>query len=318
MEIEKSNGLAERTRSVVAGNILVKARQEPHDGDKLKTGILCTGGSQTGAFSAGVLFHLHEMGLSNKFDVAVGISASAPNIANFLTPRGKLAISTYWEDNLDGLINPWRFWKIVDIARVEYSMRYRKVLDVEELRSNPTQFYVAVTDTEGRGELVDVKASPDMIDPIIATCSLPLYWNRPRRVNGKLYLDGAVSLPLPAEEVADRFSLTDLLIILNHTNENLPEELPYFEKIVASCTLGKFYSRSFKQAYLRQDKVYNRCLERVNSGILSSGCRVAVIAPSFNISKVCTDAEALKEFAEEGKRQAREFFSETNSVRNVE
>lgn len=294
--------------NTVAKNFLIKSGIVKGDTSKLKVGMICTGGAQAGVFSAGLLCHMIDLGMNDKLDVVVGISASAPNLAHFLTKDGRSAIANYWEENLDGFIKPWRLWKIVDLDKLEHSMHYGRVLDIEAVKDNPTKFYVAVTDMNGNGELIDVKESTDIIDPILATCSLPVFWNKPREVNGKLYVDGSISLPLPVEEIATRFSLTDLLVVTNSTPEVFSEEYSFFQKIFAHFMLRKF-SNSLKKTCFNAPSVSSESLENANSGILSNGCRIAIISPSYNIRKDCSDVNVLKKFGEEGKRKAQDFFS---------
>ncbi|HEV7424134.1 MAG TPA: patatin-like phospholipase family protein [Candidatus Paceibacterota bacterium] len=292
----------------VAKNILIRAGIIDGDKNTLRVGILAAGGTQTGAFSGGVLYHMIDLGLSDKLDVAVGISASAPNITHFLA-KNKTAISVYWEDNIKGLIHPWHFWKAVDLDYLDSSFRKRTPSNiVSVMRNNPTEFYVGVTKVNGKGELINVKEAKDIVDPIMASCSLPILGGKPRNINGELYLDGGISLPLPVKEIAKKFSLTDLLVIINSTPEIFTEEHSLAEKIEAEYDLKNF-GEDFAKAFSGQKKVAEESLALTSTGVLPNGCRVAVISPTYNISKICTDVKTLKEFSEEGKRIAKSFFS---------
>ncbi len=291
----------------VAKNILIKAGILPGDKSNLKIGILATGGTQTGTFSAGVLYHMRDMGLCEVFDVAVGISASAPNMTHFLA-KNEGAIAVYWEDNVDGLINLWHFWKAVDLKYLESSFRKRTPKDVvARMKNNPTEFYVGVTKINGEGKFLNVKESEDITDPILASCNLPILGGVPREIKGEPYMDGGISLPLPAQEMSEKFSLTDLLVIINSTPDVFVEGHSLAEDIEAVYDLEKF-PKSFSEAFFNQKNVAATSLNLVNVGVLPNGCRVTVISPSYNISKICRDVKALKEFSEEGKKVAKEFF----------
>lgn len=293
-------------KDIVLENILARVELKTDRTDKLKVGILCAGGGQAGVFSAGVLYHMIDLGLSDSFDVAVGISAGAPNLANFLL-KEKSAITIYWEENLESFINPWRFWKVVDLDRFEYLLRRKRKLDVQGIKNSPTSFYAGVTDLDGNGRFLDMKKSSDPIGLILATCSLPIAWNKTRAIDGNLYLDGMISLPLPVEKIAEQFSLTDLLVILNYTEKKFSREYSFWQKMLAHLRLSKFPS-AFERAYLNKSNVSRQSLSAAKAGTLLNGCRISVISPPYDIREGCTDKKILQAFAEEGRKQARIFF----------
>lgn len=291
--------------NAVAKNILIKAGLIEGNKEGLMVGVLSAGGAQMGAFSAGVLEYMIDLGLYDKMDVAVGISASAPNIAHFLT-KNKSAVATYWEDNINGLINLWRFWRVIDISYLENALRHSKPLDVMSIKNNPTKFYVAVTNLNGQGELINVKNSIDIIEPIIASCSIPLFWNKPKKINNKLYFDGEIGMPLPVQEVSEKFNLSDLLVIVN-AKEVFSEDHSFIEKIFLYLQL-KDFSKRFIREFLNQKAVGQKSFDLARAGVLPNGCRVSIIYPTYDISRVCTNVKTLKNFTEEGKKRAREFF----------
>jgi predicted patatin/cPLA2 family phospholipase len=299
--------------SEIAKNILVRAGMALGDKHNLRTGIFCAGGAQTGAFSAGILHWMHDIGLHDKFDFVVASSASAPNCGWFLSGNGPAGISYYWEENCRNFINPFRFWKIVDLGKLEHALRYTKPLDIKSVRSNPTNFFVTLTDLEGKGRLFDVKSWPDMIAPIVASCGLPIFWNRPRMIGSQGYLDGSMALPLPVSRIVQEFQLTDLLVVVNQLNMPQVEECSMFEKVAARCLL-RHYSGSLERVYLDRKRRYNEGLAEANSVLVENGtsdpCRVTVLAPSYNIPKHCTDIDILKSFHGEGRNVASNFFLE--------
>ncbi len=298
----------------VARNILIRAGKLSGDSFGLRTGLLGAGGAQAGIFSAGGLHQMHDMGLYDKLDYVVAVSANAPNCAFYLSGSGPVGFPIYWDDNCKrfGFINPFRIWKMVDVSNVEETMRTRKVLDVRGIKNNPTRFFVTLTNITGQGELFDVKSSSDVIVPVMASCELPIYSNRARLIKGKRYLDGAISLPLPVSLIAKQFHLTDLLVIINQPNEPEIEERPIFEKIAARCLLRP-YSRGLEKAFLERKIKFNLGLQEANVGIVdngtSDGCRVAVVSPNHTISGYCTKPEVLKAFALEGRKEMEQFFS---------
>jgi hypothetical protein len=126
-------------------------------------------------------------------------------------------------------------------------------------------------------------------------------------------LDGAVALPLPVSQIAKQFQLTDLLVVINQPNSPETEKRSNFEKAAARCLL-RHYSKGLERAYLDRKREYNIGLTDANNGRVDNGtengCRVAVVAPSYQIPKYCTHVATLKSFADEGKRAIQRFFSE--------
>jgi predicted patatin/cPLA2 family phospholipase len=293
--------------NIVARNIVTRARKLPGSRD-LRTGILDAGGAQSGVFSGGCMIGLEELGLTSGIDVEVGISAGACCLAYKQAHQAVLGTSIFFEENLNGFINPWRFWKMADLGYVERTMRHAKVLDTEAIRGNSSKLFVALTNTRGCGKLVDVKLAADMIVPIIASCGMPILFNRPRSFDGDAYLDGGTAMSLPVAYVAERFELTDLLVVINEPDEKLDEERPLFEKIAARYCLRRF-SPELEEAFLRRKHFFNIGLAEANSGVLKNSCRVALISSSHRIPKACQDVSVLKAFAKEGRIKTREFFS---------
>ncbi len=137
-------------------------------------------------------------------------------------------------------------------------------------------------------------------------------WNRPRALNGKAYLDGSIALPLPITQIAKQFQLTDLLVVINQPDVPDVEERGMFEKIAARFLL-KPYSKGLEQSYLNQKRKYNIGLVEANSGVVDNGtkngCRVALLSPSYDMPKDCTNPITLKLFFKEGQMAAQGFFS---------
>ncbi len=286
----------------VGRNILVKARFIPGDAGSLRTGILAAPGAQSAVGSSGGLRALHDWGLFDKFSAACGSSAGGPNIAFLLSGEGPYGIKFYWMENRKGFINPWRFWKIVDISHLEHGLRHRRVLDVHAVRNNPTEFAVTLTGLDGVGMLYDAKEHDDLIVPIVATCCLPIVWHRPRDVDGEMFLDGAIAMPLPVVEFATKYQLTDLLVMLSQPARLECPNVSLIERVASSMLVP--YSRKLQRAFLERQERYNASLAVALSGWVDNGtpqgCRVAVVAPSYAIKPHCTDPGVLQEFAQEG------------------
>ena len=57
--------------------------------------------------------------MTDVFDHVYGTSAGAMNASYFITGQARLGIRIYYEDmNRRAVVNPWRFWKILDLDRL--------------------------------------------------------------------------------------------------------------------------------------------------------------------------------------------------------
>ncbi|HSY40259.1 MAG TPA: patatin-like phospholipase family protein, partial [Polyangia bacterium] len=87
--------------------------------DGRKLGLVVEGGALRAVCSAGGVVALEHLGLTEVFDHVYGTSAGAMNASYFVTGQARLGIRIYYEDmNRRAVVNPWRFWKILDLDRL--------------------------------------------------------------------------------------------------------------------------------------------------------------------------------------------------------
>src|SRR3989344_5711169 len=80
----------------------------------IKTALIIGGGGMRAAYSGGIVTGFEESGLSDVFDVVVGISAGSAVCAYFLSGQSELGASIYYEDLVGReFINPARISKIM-------------------------------------------------------------------------------------------------------------------------------------------------------------------------------------------------------------
>jgi predicted patatin/cPLA2 family phospholipase len=221
-------------------------RDDPEgEGKGRKVMILGLGGGLKGPYGAGQVLALNRLGLNKKFDVAVGISAGACDLAYMLAGDEKddyrntfEGASIYNEECCDTeflitdpkylVRHPGRIRRVmnVEVARdVMAGKRGNKRLNIENIQDNPTKFYVMATKVEigangkekGIPELIDAKNSDaGVVESVHASMALPWVYGQRVQINQKNYIDGALT-PLSLEEMIRKFrkeeGITDVLIL---------------------------------------------------------------------------------------------------------
>jgi len=271
VKIEKNSPiiqrLKEKQRLLAGGN---------PEHEKIKTALIVAGGVMKGVFSGGCLVGLEKLGFSSVFDVVVGISAGAANLAYFLSGQGAEGISIYYRDMNDlRFFDPLRFlkFKVMDIGYVEDTLRYgRRKLNVEAVRNSRSQFYVGVTrSSDGQGQLKNVKEAKDMIMAIKASMTPPVlaFYHTPVVLDGERFVDGGMSIPLPIEEIIKLFHPTDLLVIINRPC-NFREKSPsVIEKLLFSLMRPIIPRSSLGKSRAEYNRSLDLAMESINIGVIS-------------------------------------------------
>ena len=169
----------------------------------MKTGLVLEGGAMRGVFTAGVLDVLMEHGIF--FDGLIGVSAGAAFGCNFKSRqigrvlRYNLRFCRYWR------YASWRSLFLTgDLFGAEFCYHplpeKLDVFDAAEFARNPVEFHLVCTDIATGAPVYrrcDV-ADHAAMEWIRASSSMPLV-SRPVEIEGKKYLDGALSDSIPLE-----------------------------------------------------------------------------------------------------------------------
>lgn len=168
---------------------------------KRKTGIVLEGGAMRGLFTAGVLDVLMENSLYP--DGLVGVSAGAAFGCNMKSRQNGRVIRYNKRFCKDPRYCSWRSLFLTgDLFGADFC--YRKlpeeldIFDKETFEKNPMEFFLVCTDTES-GEAIYrkcEKADERCYDWMRASASMPIV-SRAVRLEGKKYLDGAISDAVP-------------------------------------------------------------------------------------------------------------------------
>jgi predicted patatin/cPLA2 family phospholipase len=279
--------------------------------------VLSCGGGLRGAFGGGVLVGLSQLGFKDVFDVAVGVSAGAANVAYFLSGQTAVGMSIYLKEMISPkFLSPARIWRIADLDFIEHMIRdSAKKLDVEAVRRSRSEFYVGSTNIHGKGELINAKLMTDMVATLKGSMSLPAFYNKVTYVEQGGFVDGDVSLSLAVPEVMTTFKPTDLLIIMNRPFANFKDPFSFFQKMFFKLFLRSF-STEFRTAFFDKNEDHNRRLRSMHSGECFVGANVSLVCPDYEMPLFTRDAGEIKRFADSGTEKILAIFD--GRVRSTE
>ncbi|MDR1735126.1 MAG: patatin family protein [Oscillospiraceae bacterium] len=186
----------------------------------MKTGLLCEGGGQLGMFGVGVLQAFYDHGI--RFDVNVGVSAGAANLASHLAGHRNRTVRFYNEYcrhfrymGVGALLHAGSMVDLEyvygELTNVIDPINYDKLLALKE------ELYFTATDAL-TGEPVYFDARDCLrnrsCEALMASSCLPVYC-RPVFIDGRAYFDGGVSDSLPVRFLTEKQSCGFVAAILN-------------------------------------------------------------------------------------------------------
>lgn len=184
-----------------------------------RTALIVEGGAMRGAWAAGVLGALHEMGHKH-FDLVVAASSGACSAAYFVAGMVEPGLEI-WKQHVGGQkllrrSNWLRFKPMIDLAYlVDYTFKKTVPLPIEVFDRNDTRFEIVLTDCE-TGKPVYFRARSRWIyESLRATASLPFATLGYAFVAGHPYADGGLSDAIPIRHVLDQ-GATEVTVILTH------------------------------------------------------------------------------------------------------
>ena len=178
--------------------------------------LVVEGGAMRGIFSTGVLDAFLENHF-NPFQIAVGVSAGATNIASYLAEMFQRNYKVYTDySTRPDFINWWKFIKgghLVDLDWL-WNLTIKEIrLDLDKILDSKTQFYIGVTQVS-TGESVFLKPAKDNLEEILkASSALPIFYRKFVSINETAYVDGGLADPIPVDEAYRRGAKKKILVL---------------------------------------------------------------------------------------------------------
>lgn len=267
----------------------------------MKTGVVDVGGGLRGIYACGVLDRCLEDGIA--FDVGVGVSAGAANIASYLAGQKGRNYRFYTEYSRRkaymSLGNFLRRGSYIDMDYVygELSRQHGEdPLDYPTMAGSAAQMVVVATNALTGEPVYFTKKdlAQDRYDPVKASCSIPFVC-RPYVIQGVPYYDGALGDPIPIEKA---FSMGCDKVVLLLTKPQDLRRTP--EK---DCFLAKRIQRKYPKAAAQLE----RRASHYNSGVdlalqYQKQGKLLIVAPddTCGVDTLTRDREALKRLYQKG------------------
>lgn len=255
--------------------------------------VLC-GGASRGALEVGFYRAVRELGLP--VDLVIGSSIGALNgayIAAGMSPPelAKLWLGLRRRDairwNWRGLLQPRRHPGLYTLDPLRELLR--RTLPATRFEDLPIPLTITTTDLQ-LGKAVHWGGAGDIIEPIVASLSLPVFFS-PVRIGGHQFVDGGVADNVPLDQ-ARALGARHSLMIPCVCCQSVPGS---FSGLLG--VLGRSLSIAF-------DCKYNIDLERVSDSV-----KVHVVRPNLQIEVGLLDFGHTAELIDAGYRQTLEYFA---------
>ena len=247
-----------------------------------------------GVVSAGSLLALDLLGLRDVFDEIYATSAGGVNAAYFLSGQGKLGMTIYFDDIANRrFINPWRVFKIIDVDYAyDRVVSQLKPLDDAAIRASRVRFLLSVTDARsGLNELLDVRARAEPVPLLLkASSALPVLYNRRIALDGREYVDGGLSDPLPIARAIEN-GCTDILVLASSRCDAPMARPALWERGIFYLRMGRRYP-ALLRAFASMHEALNRSRRLATGDERVDGVNIALIAPCDEDATI--DATAIE------------------------
>lgn len=173
----------------------------------IRTAIVVEGGAMRGVFAAGVLDGLLELGIAD-FDLAIGTSAGACNLASFVAGQHGRNLRCYVNimarRQLFSVRRALRGGHYMDLDWLWDAFATEDPLDEAAVARARTQL-VSVATCAKTGEPVYLTArAPRIHADLKAGCALPFLYRGPVVLEDRHVVDGGLVDPIPAQEAYRR------------------------------------------------------------------------------------------------------------------
>ena len=253
-----------------------------------------------GVYTAGTLLGLHAMGLGKLFDNVYGTSGGAVNAGHFLSGLGETKADTYYRYLADGrFINPYRFWRVVDIDFfVDDVLTTFRRLEIELIMASTTPLWVSVVDFISSKPLLLHAQSGEypVLQVMKAAVALPVLYNKLISLGNLRCFDAGFCNPFPLDG-ALRHGNSHVLVLLAKGQNYISPPKTWWEK--------EFFSRCFAhgnrelvQLFERSSAYCNQLRDLAHGRVTppdADAC-IATVSPIQGvINRTSQNAESLRE-----------------------
>ena len=272
-----------------------------------KRGLVLEGGAMRGLFTAGVLDTLMEHSLYP--DGLIGVSAGAAFGCN-LKSRQKGRVLRYNKRFCkDPRYCSFRSLLLTgDLFGADFCYRQLPeeldIFDKDSFNSSPMDFYMVCTDIQN-GEAVYKKcniADEKCYDWMRASASMPLV-SRPVNIDGKSYLDGAISDAIPLKFFESKDYKKNIVV--------LTQESSYRKKPQKGIFLIRYFLRKYPaliQKLASRHLAYNAALDYIHQQAANGSVLLIQPEKPLPVDRLCHDPALLQATYDAGKSVAEKLL----------
>ena len=260
--------------------------------------LVLEGGGMRAQYASGAMDFFLKAGI--RFPYVIGVSAGISNAASYVADQYGRNRQLFTRFAGDPRYFSWRNWpRHGNPFGMDFI--YREIpkylpFDFAAFAAAPARFRIGATDCRtGQAVFFDKGAAP-LTEALIASSSLPVV-GRMARVNGRLYLDGGISDPIPfGQAAADGFPRRIVVLTRNKGFRK------HGHRATMRAAIRLKYRRfpALAEAVLRQHATYNREIGELEAE--ESAGQLVVIRPTkpLAVGRYSQNREELERLYQNG------------------
>lgn len=263
----------------------------------MSSALIVEGGGMRGLYGAGAIEFLAEKQIF--FDTLIGVSMGACNLANFASNQPKRNFSLPFRFIDDSRYLSYKRWLMGgDLFGMKFIFEViptkLDIFDYDTFCKRKSRFFIVATECEsGTAAYFDKFDSREDFTQILkASCSLP-FAAKPVSYNGKTFLDGGISDPIPLH-FAQKQGMQKMVFILTQPKEYKKSAMRF------TSLLKFFYPAALIETLKNRHERYNETTLEINR--LEEDGKIFVIRPKLPLpaDRIERDREKLKAAYEQG------------------
>lgn len=275
--------------------------------------LFIDGGLMKGTYGAGAVVALEELGFTNVFDNAVGVSSGAPTVSYFVSGDARRGVSIYSEEACNRkFINPWRFWNQVDTFYFAATLRgvTNKGLDMAKMLAARTKVFIAVADFEtGKPKLLQPTAGEELLQAIQASVLMPNVSTDIVKFKDIRYVDGGFTRPHALKKALEQIDATHVLVIANQ--DKTITTLPRLERFLNHTLYRRRMPKALRFAAHERKRERMKVIAEMEAGL---HIPYALVWGDHSITSMERNPQKVMQVIEKSRRWWRELFDTADVI----
>lgn len=266
----------------------------------MKVGLVLEGGGMRGAYTAGVLaWFLRE---KIEFDYAVGISAGAQHLVNYLTKDEEylknIAVKIGANEFSKGLKPLLKEGNLVSYDYLfDYVIKEIAPLDLAMVKASTVEAEVGVYDLQADKAIFVNTKDLDKDHKILKAASTIPFAGKPVKINNKKYVDAGARYMIPIERSIEKNM--DKHIVVTTKPESYTREPT---GLLTNILLFTFYNKykNFRKLIKDRSQIYYRQKDLVKELVKKDEALELYPSKAFNIGRFGGDVNELEDLFQTG------------------